>query len=101
PGAVEGGEDRLGVRYRLTGDKMWISGADQDVSENIVHLVLAKVPQADGALPPGTEGLSLFIVPKVLPDGTRNDVAVTGLNHKMGYRATSNCLFNLGENGGA
>lgn len=95
------GDDALGARYRLTGNKMWISGGDQDASENIVHLVLAKVPDASGALSEGTEALSLFIVPKILPDGTRNDVAVAGLNHKMGYRGTANCLLNLGEKGGA
>ncbi len=99
--AVHDGEDEHGVRYRLTGNKMWISGGDQDVSENIVHLVLAKVPLDDGALPEGTEGLSLFIVPKLLADGSRNDLAVAGLNHKMGYRGTANCLLNFGENGGA
>lgn len=93
--------DALGNRYRLTGNKMWISGGDQDVSENIVHLVLAKVPDADGNLPEGTAGTSLFIVPKFLPDGARNDVSVAGLNHKMGYRGTANCLLNFGERGGA
>ncbi len=96
-----GGDDEHGARFRLTGNKMWISGGDQDVSENIVHLVLAKVPLADGSLPEGTEGLSLFIVPKLLADGSRNDLAVAGLNHKMGYRGTANCLLNFGENGGA
>lgn len=95
------GEDGLGRRYRLTGNKMWISGGDQDASENIVHLVLAKVAADDGALPEGTAGISLFIVPKLLPDGARNDVVVAGLNHKMGYRGTANCLLNLGERGGA
>jgi hypothetical protein len=80
---------------------MWISGGDQDASENIVHLVLAKVPGADGRLIAGTRGISLFIVPKHLPDNTRNDVVVAGLNHKMGYRGTANCLLNLGEAGGA
>lgn len=80
---------------------MWISGGDQDVSENIVHLVLAKIVQADGTLPEGTGGISLFIVPKILPEGSRNDVAVAGLNHKMGYRGTANCLLNLGERTGA
>jgi len=99
--AESDGEDELGARYRLRGNKMWISGGDQDATENIVHLVLAKVPGADGRLPDGTAGLSLFIVPKVLPDGKRNDVVVAGLNHKMGYRGTSNCLLNLGEGGGA
>jgi alkylation response protein AidB-like acyl-CoA dehydrogenase len=99
--ATPDGQDALGERYRLAGNKMWISGGDQDVSGNIVHLVLAKVPDADGTLPEGTAGISLFIVPKVLPDGTRNDVAVAGLNHKMGYRGTANCLLNFGERDGA
>ncbi|GLK45636.1 MULTISPECIES: acyl-CoA dehydrogenase [Novosphingobium] len=94
-------EDDLGRRYRLVGSKMWISGGEHDVGGNIVHLVLAKVAGADGALPEGTAGLSLFIVPRVLPDGMRNDVAVAGLNHKMGYRAIPNCLLAFGENGGA
>jgi alkylation response protein AidB-like acyl-CoA dehydrogenase len=99
--AVADGEDELGFRYRLSGNKMWISGADHDAGENIVHLVLAKVQQADGTLPEGTAGISLFIVPKILPDGARNDVVVAGLNHKLGYRGTANCLLNLGERGGA
>jgi alkylation response protein AidB-like acyl-CoA dehydrogenase len=99
--AVADGTDALGARYRLSGNKMWISGGDQDISENIVHLVLAKVPDAQGVLPSGTEGISLFIVPKVLPDGDMNDIAVAGLNHKMGNRGTSNCLLNFGEGGGA
>ncbi len=94
-------EDELGTRYRLIGNKMWISGGDQDASENIVHLVLAKVRSDDGSIPDDTSGLSLFVVPKVLPDGTRNDIAVAGLNHKLGYRGTSNCALNFGENGGA
>ncbi|MEZ5654524.1 MAG: acyl-CoA dehydrogenase [Sphingobium sp.] len=99
--AVRDGEDDLGARYRLAGSKMWISGADQDASENIVHLVLAKVAHEDGSLPEGSKGISLFIVPKILQDGSRNDVMVAGLNHKMGNRGTSNCMFNLGENDGA
>ena len=99
--AQRDGEDDLGQRYRLTGNKMWISGGDQDVSENIVHLVLAKAAQADGSIPDGTGGISLFIVPKIKPDGARNDVTVAGLNHKMGARGTSNCLLNIGEQDGA
>jgi alkylation response protein AidB-like acyl-CoA dehydrogenase len=99
--AIEDGADALGRRFRLTGNKMWISGGDHDVTANIVHLVLAKVPGADRRLTAGTKGLSLFIVPKYL-DATgrpeqRNDVAVAGLNHKMGYRGTTNCLLNFGE----
>ncbi|MGV1037578.1 MAG: acyl-CoA dehydrogenase [Candidatus Nanopelagicales bacterium] len=84
--------------YRLVGNKMWISGGDQEISENIVHLVLARIPGS----PPGVKGISLFIVPKYLLNddatiGERNDVALAGLNHKMGYRGTTNCLLNFGE----
>ena len=99
--AVADGEDELGPRYRLTGNKMWISSGDHDITDNIIHLVLAKIPGEDGKLPPGTGGITLFIVPKVLPDGTRNDVRVAGLNHKMGYRGIPNCLLNFGEASGA
>jgi alkylation response protein AidB-like acyl-CoA dehydrogenase len=99
--AAEDGEDELGPRYRLTGNKMWISGGDHDAAENIVHLVLAKIPGPDGKLVAGSKGISIFIVPKFLPDGTRNDVTLAGLNHKMGFRGTTNCLLNLGEAGGA
>jgi alkylation response protein AidB-like acyl-CoA dehydrogenase len=95
------GEDEIGQRYRLVGNKMWISGGDQDASENIVHLVLAKVERPDGTLGEGSRGISLFIVPKILPNGRRNDVAIAGLNHKLGARGTSNCLLNFGEQGGA
>jgi butyryl-CoA dehydrogenase len=83
--------------YKVTGNKMWISGGDHELTENIVHLVLARVPGS----PPGAKGISLFLVPKVLPDGTRNDVVLAGLNHKMGYRGTVNALLNFGEHGGA
>lgn len=88
--------------YRLKGSKMWISGGDHDLSENIVHLVLARIKDA----PPGVKGISLFIVPKYIVDadgapGRRNDVALAGLNHKMGYRGTTNCVLNLGEKEGA
>jgi alkylation response protein AidB-like acyl-CoA dehydrogenase len=79
--------------YRVTGTKMWISGGDHELSENIVHLVLAKIPGG----PPGVKGISLIAVPKYLPDGTRNDVALVGLNHKMGNRGTTNTLLNFGD----
>lgn len=95
------GEDELGARYRITGHKMWVSAGDQDVTGNIMHLVLAKAVAPDGSTVAGAKGTSLFIVPKILPDGAANDVAVAGLNHKMGYRGTPNCLLNYGENGGA
>lgn len=95
--------DPLGPRYRLTGNKMWISSGDHELTENIVHIVLAKIPDAEGKLVPGTRGISLFIVPKKLVDtegrltGQRNDVALAGLNHKLGWRGTTNTLLNFGE----
>jgi alkylation response protein AidB-like acyl-CoA dehydrogenase len=91
------GEDALGRRYRLFGNKMWISGGDHDITPGITHLVLAKAPGPDGKIQPGTKGISLFVAPKRLADGSLNDIAVAGLNHKMGYRGTSNCLLNFGE----
>ena len=84
--------------YRVTGTKMWISGGDHEMSENIVHLVLAKTPGG----PPGVKGISLFVVPKFLVDdggrpSTRNSVVLVGLNHKMGNRGTTNALLNFGD----
>ena len=84
--------------YRLFGNKMWISAGEHSMSENIVHLVLAR--EAGG--PAGVKGLSLFIVPKFLVEedgslGARNDVVLAGLNHKMGYRGTVNTFLNFGE----
>lgn len=95
--ALPDGRDGLGQRFRIRGSKMWISGGDQDVTENIVHLVLAKVPDGTGRIPAGTGGVSLFIVPKLLPDGTPNDIVVTGLNHKLGQRALPNCAMTFGD----
>ena len=95
--------DPLGPRYRLKGNKMWISAGEHELTENIIHLVLAKIPGPDGKLVPGTKGISLFIVPKKLVDtdgnltGVRNDVALAGLNHKLGWRGTTNTLLNFGE----
>ncbi len=86
-------EPRDDGTYRLSGNKMWISGGDHDLSENIVHLVLAKIPGG----PAGVKGISLFVVPKVLENGERNDVVLAGVNHKMGYRGTVNTLLNFGE----
>ncbi|MGJ7496278.1 acyl-CoA dehydrogenase [Variovorax sp. RT4R15] len=96
-------DDPLGPRYRLTGNKMWISSGDHELTENIVHIVLAKIPDANGKLVPGTRGISLFIVPKRMVNtqgeltGERNDVALAGLNHKLGWRGTTNTLLNFGE----
>ena len=95
--------DALGARYRLKGNKMWISSGEHELSENIIHLVLAKIPDANGQLVPGVRGISLFIVPKKLVGtdgqltGERNDVALAGLNHKCGWRGTTNTLLNFGE----
>ncbi|MCV7253158.1 acyl-CoA dehydrogenase [Mycobacterium hackensackense] len=82
--------------YRIFGTKMWISGAEHELSDNIVNLVLAKIPGG----PAGTKGISLFIVPKYLVGadgavGTRNDVAISGLNHKMGQRGITNTVLNF------
>ena len=82
-------------RFRISGRKMWISGGEHDLRENIVHMVLARIPGS----PPGVKGISLFIVPRMRPDGTRNDVQLAGLNHKMGYRGITNCALNFGEAG--
>ena len=84
--------------YNLKGQKMFISGGDQDITENIVHLVLARV---EGAVE-GVKGISLFITPKYLVDengesGARNDVKLVGLLHKMGYRGTTSTVLNFGE----
>jgi butyryl-CoA dehydrogenase len=92
------GDSPFGPRYRITGSKMWISAGEHEVAGNIVHLVLARIAGA----PSGVKGISLFIVPRslVAADGTvgeRNDVALAGLNHKMGNRGTVNTLLNFGE----
>ena len=86
--------------YLITGNKMWISAAEHELSENIVHLVLTKIPGA----PPGVKGISLMLVPKyrLNADGTRgawNNVTCMGLNHKMGYRGTVNTVLAFGERG--
>ncbi|WP_434986410.1 acyl-CoA dehydrogenase [Pseudomonas protegens] len=86
--------------YRLKGNKIFISGGDHPLSENIVHMVLAKLPDA----PPGVKGISLFIVPKFLVNddgslGPRNDVLLAGLFHKMGWRGTTSTALNFGDNG--
>ncbi len=106
-GAADGApawqQDPLGPRFRLKGNKMWISAGEHELTENIIHLVLAKIPGPDGKTVPGVKGISLFIVPKKLVDeqgaltGERNDVALAGLNHKLGWRGTTNTLLNFGE----
>ncbi|HEY8555005.1 MAG TPA: acyl-CoA dehydrogenase [Burkholderiales bacterium] len=86
--------------YSIRGSKIFISAGDHELTENIVHLVLAKIPGG----PPGVKGISLFIVPKyrVLADGSlgpRNDVTLAGLIHKMGYRGTTSTMLSFGEKG--
>ena len=86
--------------FHLTGEKMFISGGDQDLNENILHLVLARVPDA----PPGTKGLSIFVVPKFLFDssgtlGARNGAKVVGIEHKMGINGSATCTIALGATG--
>ena len=82
--------------YRLTGSKIFISGGDHDLAENIVHLVLARLPEA----PQGSKGISLFVVPKFLPQadgslGARNPIFCTGLEHKMGINGSATCQISL------
>lgn len=103
PDGADFKSDPLGPRYRLKGNKMWISAGEHELAENIIHLVLAKIPGPDGRLIPGTKGISLFVVPKKLVSadgqltGERNDVVLAGLNHKLGWRGTTNTLLNFGE----
>ena len=91
-----------GDHYRITGQKIFITYGEQDLTENIIHLVLARTPDA----PAGTKGISLFIVPKFLvrPDGTlgdRNDLRCLSLEEKLGIHASPTCVMSYGENGGA
>ncbi len=88
--------------YKVTGTKIFISFGEHDMAENIIHLVLARLPEA----PAGTRGISLFIVPKFLPndDGTpgeRNDVKCVSIEHKMGIHASPTCVLSYGDDGGA
>ena len=87
--------------YRITGQKIYITYGDHDLSEQIVHLVLARLPDA----PPGTKGISLFLVPKILVDadgslGEPNDVQVLSLEHKLGIHASPTCVMAFGERAG-
>ncbi|MGH8227667.1 MAG: acyl-CoA dehydrogenase [Steroidobacteraceae bacterium] len=87
-----------GQSWRLKGRKIFISWGDHDLAANIIHLVLARTPGA----PAGTQGISLFLVPKRLPaDGARNDIQAVSIEHKMGIRASPTCVMALGEHGGA
>ncbi len=88
--------------YRLSGQKIFISYGDHEITPNIVHLVLARLPDA----PPGVKGISMFLVPKYLVNadgslGAKNDVRCVGLEHKLGIRASPTCAMSFGDNGGA
>ncbi len=88
--------------YRITGQKIWITWGEHDLSENIVHLVLARTPGA----PPGTKGITMFLVPKYLPDadgnpGERNDVSCVSIEHKLGIHGSPTCVMAYGDAGGA
>ncbi len=88
--------------WSITGQKIYITWGEHDMADNIVHLVLARTPDA----PPGTRGISMFLVPKFLPDesgapGERNDVRCTGLEEKLGIHASPTCVMQFGEQGGA
>src|SRR5690606_8880278 len=93
---------REGDHYRLRGQKIFITWGDHEVAQNIVHLVLARTPDA----PAGTRGISLFIVPKYLVNadgslGARNDVQCVSLEHKLGIHASPTCVMSFGEKDGA
>jgi alkylation response protein AidB-like acyl-CoA dehydrogenase len=81
--------------WRVSGQKIFITFGDHDLADNIVHLVLARTPGA----PPGTKGISLFLVPKVLPDGTANDVRCVSIEHKLGIHASPTCVMAFGDEG--
>ena len=83
--------------YRITGTKIYITYGEHDLTENILHLVLARLPDA----PAGTRGISLFLVPKVLPDGTRNDLRCAGVEGKLGIHGSPTCTMVYGDGGGA
>ncbi len=83
--------------YKVFGQKIFITYGEHDFTDNIIHLVLARLPDA----PEGTKGISLFVVPKFLPDGTRNDLTCVSLEHKLGIHASPTCSMSFGDKGGA
>ena len=83
--------------WRISGTKIYITYGEHDLADNIIHLVLARTPSA----PEGTRGISLFLVPKILPDGTRNDLRCVGIEHKLGIHASPTCVMSYGDDGGA
>ena len=83
--------------YRITGGKIFITYGEHDLTDNIIHFVLARLPDA----PSGTKGISLFLVPKFMLDGTRNDVRAHSVEHKLGIHASPTCTMVYGDKGGA
>ena len=83
--------------YRVTGSKIFITYGEHDLTDNIIHFVLARLPDA----PPGTKGISLFLIPKIMPDGSRNDVRAHSVEHKLGIHASPTCTMIYGDRGGA
>ncbi|HEX6375470.1 MAG TPA: acyl-CoA dehydrogenase, partial [Allosphingosinicella sp.] len=81
--------------WRISGQKIFITFGDHDLADNIVHLVLARTPGA----PPGTKGISLFLVPKVRPDGSANDLRCVSIEHKLGIHASPTCVMAFGDGG--
>ncbi len=82
--------------WRVRGTKIFITFGEHDFTDNIVHLVLARTPDS----PAGTRGISLFLVPKILPDGSRNDLRCVSIEHKMGIHASPTCVMSYGDNDG-
>ncbi len=82
--------------YQVTGTKIWITFGEHDLTENIIHLVLARLPDA----PPGIKGISAFVVPKIKLDGTTNGVTCGGLEHKLGIHASPTCVINIEDSQG-
>ena len=100
--AVPANDARWGEHYRISGQKIFITYGDHDLTDNVVHMVLARTPDA----PPGSRGISLFLVPKFLPDGDgrpreRNDLRPLRLEEKLGIHASPTCVMSYGDNGGA
>jgi len=83
--------------WRVSGTKIFITYGDHDLTDQIIHLVLARTPGA----PEGTRGISLFLVPKILPDGSPNDLHCVGIEHKMGIHASPTCVMSYGDREGA
>jgi alkylation response protein AidB-like acyl-CoA dehydrogenase len=96
-GAITTSAVKNGDNYLIKGQKIFITYGEHDFTENIIHMVLARTPDA----PKGSRGISLFIVPKFLDDGSRNDVKAISIEHKLGIHASPTAVLNFGENKGA